>query len=124
MRRMTELIARYGSRTRTLLGESGQIIDGDVQPVTTSVKARALPPVEEPRNGNVSNAARVVASMRAGFRNCYNRGLATHRWLEGTVKLTIGVVLDCILRRAGAKRFDPPEGGSATTKIPIRFVRE
>ena len=41
--------------------------------------------------GNVSNASRVVAGMRAGFRACYNRGLSANPDIQGKIMLKIKV---------------------------------
>jgi hypothetical protein len=94
--------------------------------------------------GNVSNAARVVAGMRAGFRNCYNRGLAENPDAQGSIRLSIrvgpggevqgvsaspsgnlpGSVVSCVQSRASAAQFDPPEGGSAVIVVPVSFVKQ
>ncbi|MFO0570821.1 MAG: AgmX/PglI C-terminal domain-containing protein [Polyangiaceae bacterium] len=94
--------------------------------------------------GNVSNAARVVAGMRAGFRSCYNRGLAENPDAQGSIRLTIkvgpggevqgvsaaasgnlpGSVTSCVQSRAQAAQFDPPEGGSAVIVVPVSFVKQ
>lgn len=94
--------------------------------------------------GNVSNAARVVAGMRAGFRACYNRGLAENPDAQGSIRLTIkvgpggevqgvsaaasgnlpGSVTSCVQSRAQAAQFDPPEGGSAVIVVPVSFVKQ
>jgi hypothetical protein len=94
--------------------------------------------------GNVSNAARVVAGMRAGFRNCYNRGLAENPDAQGSIRLTIRVgpggevqgvsaapsgslsptVVSCVQARAQAAQFDAPEGGSAVINVPVTFVEQ
>src|SRR6478609_1209814 len=94
--------------------------------------------------GNVSNAARVVAGMRAGFRNCYQRGLAENPDAAGSIRLTIRVgaggevagvsavpsgslpasVVSCVQARAQAAQFDPPEGGSAVIAVPVTFVKQ
>lgn len=94
--------------------------------------------------GNVSNAARVVAGMRAGFRNCYQRGLAENPDASGSIRLTIRVgaggevagvspapsgslpasVISCVVARAQAAQFDPPEGGSAVIAVPVTFVKQ
>ena len=94
--------------------------------------------------GNVSNAARVVAGMRAGFRNCYQRGLAENPDAAGSIRLTIRVgaggevagvspapsgslpasVISCVVARAQAAQFDPPEGGSAVIAVPVTFVKQ
>ncbi|HEX2876877.1 MAG TPA: AgmX/PglI C-terminal domain-containing protein [Polyangiaceae bacterium] len=94
--------------------------------------------------GTVSNAARVVAGMRAGFRNCYQRGLAESPDAAGSIRLTIRVgaggevagvspaasgslpasVISCVVARAQAAQFDPPEGGSAVIAVPVTFVKQ
>jgi hypothetical protein len=94
--------------------------------------------------GTVSNAARVVAGMRAGFRNCYQRGLAENPDASGSIRLTIRVgaggevagvspspsgslpasVISCVVARAQAAQFDPPEGGSAVIAVPVTFVKQ
>ncbi len=94
--------------------------------------------------GTVSNAARVVAGMRAGFRNCYQRGLSENPDASGSIRLTIRVgaggevagvspspsgslpasVISCVVARAQAAQFDPPEGGSAVIAVPVTFVKQ
>jgi hypothetical protein len=92
--------------------------------------------------GSVSNADRVVAGMRAGFRACYNRGLANNPDLQGQVKIVAKVgpngevlsatpqgggglgdeVVNCVVRRVKSASFAPPEGGGATIVIPVTFA--
>jgi hypothetical protein len=92
--------------------------------------------------GAVSNADRVVAGMRAGFRACYNRGLASNPDLQGQVKIVAKVgpngevlsatpqgggglgpeVVECVVRRVKSASFAPPEGGGATIVIPVTFA--
>lgn len=92
--------------------------------------------------GSVSNADRVVAQMRAGFRACYNRGLASNPDLHGSVKIVAKVgpngdvvsatpqggstlgqdVVDCVVKRVKSGQFDPPSGGGATVVIPVTFA--
>jgi hypothetical protein len=94
--------------------------------------------------GNVSNAARVVAGMRAGFRACYQRGLSENPDAAGSIRLTIRVgaggevagvspapsgslpasVISCVVARAQSAQFDPPEGGSAVIAVPVTFVKQ
>jgi hypothetical protein len=94
--------------------------------------------------GQVSNAARVVAGMRAGFRNCYNRGLAQNPDVEGRISLSIRVgpggevqgvtaapsgnlpdsIVSCVKARAQAAQFDPPQGGLAVIQVPVTFVKQ
>ncbi|HEU5074269.1 MAG TPA: AgmX/PglI C-terminal domain-containing protein [Polyangiaceae bacterium] len=94
--------------------------------------------------GTVSNASRVVAGMRAGFRNCYNRGLAQNPDSQGSIRLSIrvgpggevqsvtavpagnlpGSVVGCVKARASAAQFAPPEGGNAVVVVPVTFVKQ
>ena len=93
--------------------------------------------------GTVSNASRVVAGMRAGFRACYNRELANNPDAQGSIRLTIrvgpggevqgvsagasgnlGSAVGCVRSRASAARFSPPEGGSAVVVVPVTFVKQ
>src|SRR3954471_823580 len=93
--------------------------------------------------GTVGNASRVVAGMRAGFRACYQRGLAENPDAAGSITLTIRVgaggevtgvsgssgtlpasVVACVKARAQAASFDAPEGGSAVISVPVTFVKQ
>jgi hypothetical protein len=94
--------------------------------------------------GSVSDAARVVAGMRAGFRACYQRGLAENPDAAGSIRLTIRVgaggevagvqatpsgslpasVISCVQSRAQAAQFAPPEGGAAVIAVPVTFVKQ
>ncbi len=94
--------------------------------------------------GNIANASRVVAGMKAGFRNCYNRGLQENPDAQGSIKLAIKVgaggevagvtaspsgnlpasVIACVQARARAAQFDPPEGGSAVVNVPVTFIKQ
>jgi len=93
--------------------------------------------------GAVANASRVVAGMRAGFRNCFNRELASNPDASGTIRLTIkvgpggevqsvtaapsgalGSAVECVKARARSANFDPPEGGSAVIVVPVTFVKQ
>jgi outer membrane biosynthesis protein TonB len=94
--------------------------------------------------GQIGNASRAVAQMRAGFRACYNRGLQSNPDIEGKIQLSIKVgpggqvlgvtakkkgnipdgVLDCVKARAQSGRFDPPQGGAAVVQVPVSFVRQ
>ena len=80
--------------------------------------------------------------MRAGFRACYNKGLASNPDLQGSVRITAkigpnGEVLSATpsgggglgrrsgeLRRSARPERDvpPPEGGGATMVIPVTFA--
>jgi hypothetical protein len=95
--------------------------------------------------GAVSDAASVVARMRAGFRACYERGLAQNPDAQGNIRLTIRVgpggevtgvssapsgslppsVVSCVETRARAAQFSAPEGGaSAVVVVPVTFVKQ
>jgi hypothetical protein len=102
--------------------------------------------IEEQRvsGGAISDARAVVASMRPGFKACYQRGLAANPDAQGKITLTLRVgpggevqsasaatsgdiaaeVLDCVKQRAMAARFAPPEGGMAVVQVPVTFVRQ
>jgi hypothetical protein len=91
----------------------------------------------------VANAERVVAGMKAGFRACYNRGLATNPDLAGSVRISAKIgpngevlsaspaaaglspeVVDCLVRRVKSAQFAAPEGGNSTIVIPVTFVKQ
>jgi hypothetical protein len=93
--------------------------------------------------GEVANASRVVAGMRAGFRNCFNRELAQNPDAQGRIDLSIkvgpggevqnvsaaasgnlGSAVECVKARARSAQFDPPSGGSAVIKVPVTFVKQ
>ncbi len=94
--------------------------------------------------GTLANAARVVAGMRAGFRNCFQRGLAEDPSIQGSLRLLINVgpsgevtnatpgnvsglppaVVACVVSRARAAQFDAPEGGPSTITVPVTFVSQ
>ena len=96
------------------------------------------------QGGNISNAARVVAAMRAAFRACYQKGLDVNPDAQGSVRLAIkvgpggevssvsavpsgnlpGSVVDCISARARRAQFDPPEGGAAVVNVPVNLVKQ
>lgn len=95
--------------------------------------------------GTVSDAARVVATMRAGFRACYRRGQDENPDIEGKIALSIKVgptgqvtsvtatktgnlpqsVVDCVKARANSASFAPPQGGGvAVVQVPVTFVKQ
>jgi outer membrane biosynthesis protein TonB len=95
------------------------------------------------QGGDVANASRVVAGMRAGFRNCFNRELAQNPDAQGKIDLSIkvgpggevqsvnaaasgnlGSAVECVKARARSAQFDPPSGGSAVIKVPVTFVKQ
>jgi hypothetical protein len=94
--------------------------------------------------GSVANASSVVAGMAAGFRRCYNKGLAEDPNMKGSVRITArigpngevlsaspsgggglsGTVISCVTARVSSAQFAPPEGGGATVVIPVTFVSQ
>ncbi len=94
--------------------------------------------------GTVSNAAAVVASMAAGFRRCFNRGLQDDPNMKGTVRVTAKIdkngdvlgatpsasgtlsenVVNCVVARVSSAKFSPPEGGAAVIVIPVSMTAE
>jgi len=94
--------------------------------------------------GSVANASAVVAGMQAGFRRCYDRGLAENPDMQGSLRFTAKIgpsgevlsvspsggaglsdtVISCVSARIASAKFAPPEGGGATLVIPISFVRD
>ncbi len=95
------------------------------------------------KGGTVSNASRVVAGLRAGFRHCFNRELAVNPDAQGTIRLSIrvgpggevqsvsavpsgnlGSAVECVRSRARSAQFDPPEGGSAVIDVPVTFIKQ
>ena len=93
--------------------------------------------------GAVAGAQAVVAGMQAGFRRCYQKGLAEDPNMKGSVRITArigpngevlsaspsgsglsGTVISCVAQRVSSAQFAPPEGGGATIVIPVTFVSQ
>lgn len=92
--------------------------------------------------GEVSDAASVVAGLRAGFRSCYKQGLDLNPEASGAVRVTIQVgpngevsgvstassgnlppvVAACVATRTKNAAFKSPPGGSAVIVVPVTFV--
>lgn len=104
---------------------------GPIGDITTPV----APPISVP----VSNAERVIAGLRPGFRRCYNAGLSTDPNIAGTLKVdsvTFGkdgkvtdmkvqstlppAVVNCIKGVIRQTELTPP-GGAATIVVPINL---
>jgi Ca-activated chloride channel family protein len=118
---------------------AGRVSDGAAK--VTGPKGSAAIGSVALTGGSIGNAARVVAGMRAGFRNCYQRGLVENPDAEGRVQLAVRVgaggevagvtptssgelpasVLSCVVARVRAAQFDPPEGGSVIINVPVTF---
>jgi hypothetical protein len=119
--------------------------EGSGKGTTVSGPKAGMPGVSSSvAGGNISNAAKVVAAMRAAFRACYQKGLDQNPDSQGSIKMAIKVgpggevtgvtatpsgnlppgVIDCVTARARRAQFDPPEGGAATVQVPVTFVKQ
>jgi hypothetical protein len=105
------------------------------------VRGRATIGEIEIAGGTLPNADAVVSEMRAGFRACYQRGLASDAELRGSIRVaaelgTDGVVThatvestgrlsqettDCVLRRVRAASFAAPSGDRVSVKFAVSF---
>ena len=110
-------------------------------------RVRAATPMPASRaNAEARSATRlsVIAKMKGGFRNCYQKGLNENPDAQGSIRLTIQIgpggevsnvtasstgnlspgVVACVQARARAGQFDPPDGGSAVIVVPVTFVKQ
>jgi hypothetical protein len=113
------------------------------EPSSLDAKSPARTPQKTDPSGNVSNAAKVVAGMRSGFRICYQRTLDGDPSLQGTVSLHMRVAadgsvaysvgyslelpaetIDCLLERTMGAAFERPEGGAAVVNGPVNLVKQ
>jgi hypothetical protein len=92
----------------------------------------------------VSNAERVVAGLRPGFRACYNQGLQSDPGMSGKVLVSAKIspngevasadaaqntglsagVVQCILRKVKNAQFDSPGANGSTLQIPVTFIQQ
>jgi hypothetical protein len=92
----------------------------------------------------VSNAERVVAGLRPGFRACYNQGLQSDPGMSGKVLVSAKIspngevasadaaqntglsqsVVQCILRKVRNAQFDSPGANGSTLQIPVTFIQQ
>lgn len=92
----------------------------------------------------VSDADRVIAGMRARFRQCYQTGLNSDPSMSGKVVITAKVgpngevssadvssnsglsqgVASCIANVVKRGQFNAPGGGGSTLNIPVTFVQQ
>ena len=92
----------------------------------------------------ISDADRVVAGLRARFRNCYQAGLANDPTMSGKVVVSAKVgpngevssadiaqntglspsVAQCIAGVVKRATFSAPGGGGSTLQIPVTFVQQ
>jgi TonB family protein len=92
----------------------------------------------------ISGADRVIAGLRARFRQCYQTGLNSDPSMSGKVVITAKVgpngevadasvssnsglspsVAACIANVVKRASFDPPGGGGSTLNIPVTFVQQ
>jgi hypothetical protein len=100
-------------------------------------------PIPSAGGRETTGASRVVASLRAGFRRCYDVGLGIDPTMSGKVMLSARIapngevasaeasdntglsdgVVTCLVKRIRTAQFDG--GASATTlRVPVTFVRQ
>jgi hypothetical protein len=92
----------------------------------------------------VSNAERVVAGLRPGFRACYNQGLQSDPGMSGKVLVSAKIspngevasadaaqntglsagVVTCILRKVRNAQFDAPGPNGSVLQIPVTFIQQ
>jgi hypothetical protein len=91
--------------------------------------------------GKVYGVDRVIAGMRAGFRACYQRGLASHPEQSGTLYVSVILgssgeivratarrhgslddeVTECALRRIRSASFPPPNAPEVEVAFDVLF---
>jgi hypothetical protein len=116
---------------------------GEVQG-TRAPQGRIDPSTPVQIGGRISDAARVIAGLRPGFRRCYNRGLSQSPDSEGRIALSFHVgpggevqrvtvsasgslppsVVACVRAHAESAQFAAPEGGSGLVQVPVSFVKQ
>jgi Ca-activated chloride channel family protein len=128
------------------LGSSGRGADGAgsgaVSQSVAAPRSNVTVGAITPAGGTTSNAARVVAGMRAGFRACHQRALNEDPEAAGSIRLLLRVgsagsveaasaapagrfprsLVDCVTARARAAQFEPPTGGPAILQVPVTFA--
>ncbi|MBX3202151.1 MAG: AgmX/PglI C-terminal domain-containing protein, partial [Labilithrix sp.] len=92
----------------------------------------------------ISDADRVIATLRPRFRQCYQTGLNSDPGMSGKVVITAKVgpngevsdasvssntglsqsVASCIANVVKRASFNPPGGGGSTLNIPVTFVQQ
>ncbi len=132
-----DLSALAGRNRSVQTGDSGQQI------AVTGPKVAVSTPPPTTQGGVISDATRVVAGMRPGFRGCYNRGLADYPDASGNIQLAIRVgpggevqsvsatpsgnlpssIVSCVRGRAEMGLFSPPVGGSAVVMVPVTLIQ-
>jgi hypothetical protein len=92
--------------------------------------------------GFIPGADQTVASMRTGFRRCYQKHLsAGESGGQATLIISVGAggvveqvstqsqglnaeTIECLSNEARRARFDPPRGGHAVLQVPVTLVRQ
>jgi hypothetical protein len=107
----------------------------------SSQRGRALIEKVEVVGGKVGNVDQAVAGMRAGFRACYHRGLASDAEQRGSLRVEARLnrlgavthataartgrlgqeVTDCVVRRVSIMTFAEPEGDGVSVIISVSF---
>jgi hypothetical protein len=108
-----------------------------------SATPSAVPDGAPSQTGSIANAAYVVAEMRPGFLDCYDRLSRVRSNADGSIGFAIEVnchgqvvaieatarvieveAVRCMLAVAEQGQFDPPNGGRAVIQVPIKFMRQ
>lgn len=92
--------------------------------------------------GFIPGADQTVASMRTGFRRCYQKHLsAGEGGGQATLVISVGAsgvveqvsaqnhgmnadTVECLSKEAQRARFDPPRGGHAILQVPVTLIRQ
>jgi hypothetical protein len=115
--------------------------DAGVAPLTQP--DAGVPPPTEPDAGNIQNAAKVVAGMRLGFRECFQAALTRHGRLSASVRLSMQIgadgaivrvtgkgtntpaeLIECLFDEVARHHFEPPAGGAAVVNVPVNLVAQ
>jgi hypothetical protein len=121
-----------------LLRERNASLSADAGPRDAAVDA------SHDASAPISDADKVVASLRPKFRDCYNAGLRVDKTMEGCVIATLRVapagnvlsssvlvhdglsdgVATCIVDVLRAATFSPPGGDGSTLNVPVTFIQQ
>lgn len=136
------VLARHADRRDEPVRLRSQAIWERVTVLEAAKQSRLDIGVASTSEGKVANASQVVAGMGAGFRRCYNLGLAEDAHMKGSVRVTTKIgpggevvsavptggaglseaVIACVVERITKASFVAPDGGGATVVIPITFT--
>lgn len=136
------VLARHADRRDEPVRLRSQAIWERVAVLEAAKRSRLDIGVASTSEGKVDKASQVVTGMGAGFRRCYNLGLAEDAHMTGSIRVTAKIgpggevvsamptggsglseaVIACVVARVSTARFAVPEGGGATVVIPVTFT--